>query len=107
MSVPEGIQGESFDLSPAKDYSLRYLTNLLFDRVEFFVLNYSWYSNWDTWSVMKNYRSQGQSLLQVFEYLQDSVMSLLGVKLLRAATLTVIELDGDGSPQPEEQQSGT
>lgn len=70
----------AFGLS-AKDLSVQYWLNMLFDKLQLSVLNYSLYLDRETWSKLDRYRSQGHALLQVFDSLLYYVLSLLRVEL--------------------------
>lgn len=75
----EGVHGAS-DVSHAIDNSMQYLTYMLFDRLQHFVLNYSLNSDGDTWSEPKSQSSQEKACRWVLACLPPSVESLLGVQ---------------------------
>lgn len=50
----QGVHGEALRFSPAPENSMLYLTNLLFDRQQLFLLNYSLYLSGEAWLELEN-----------------------------------------------------
>lgn len=81
---------EAFEIFIADDDSMQYLTNLLFDRHQFLVLNYHLYTDRETQLELEKSGSQGQAFLRVFKGLPYSVVRLLCVERLRPPAPSVV-----------------
>lgn len=79
LNGPDHFQGEYLDMSSAQGDSTRCSMYLLFDRLQFLVLSYRLYSDWEIWAERERYQSQEQTLLGMFDDLPYSAVKLLGV----------------------------
>lgn len=86
---------------PDRDDSVRYITYLLFESLQFFVLNVSLYSDADTLSELQKYWSPGRVLPRVLDGLWDSIVSLLGVEWLRPPAPTAAKMDCNAQPSEQ------
>lgn len=86
-------------MSPARDDRRESFTSLLFDKLQFLMLNYMLCSYGEIWLELKKYRSQVERFLQGFEVLPESVLRVLGVQQLRLTAVKVFQLDRDWNPQ--------